>query len=182
MSEIAKALANAAKITESRRLEQVRQQTAAAVRKNQARMFVWGGLLASVCLVAFGVLWTRSGSTASLPPVVPLSQPLEEVTPRPDANAAPQPDPELEADLRKLVIKGLIKSSDPRVLIGNRVFKVGDELSPGLVLSGLDEEDLIATDAEGATYRKNYSFPVAASEPPSQAASSSQKNLTVERK
>jgi hypothetical protein len=173
MSEIAKALANATKITESQRLQQVRRQTATAMKKNRARMFVWIGLLTSVCVVALGALWVLAGHTPRSQPSATVSESFPAATPQPDAYVAPQPDPELESALANLVIKALIKTPNPRVLIGDRVFKVGDELIPGLILAGLDADDLLATDEQGITYRKNYSFPSAASTPSPEAFSNS---------
>ena len=157
MSEIAKALANAAKITESGHLQRAHQKSAEAVRKNHNREFIWGGLIACVVLVALGAFFVHSEQPSPPVTVVTQSAPATETaqTPPPVERIGPKhPNPVLESELANLVIKGLIKSPNLRVLIGDRVIQVGDELTPGLVLSGIDGRDLLATDAQGVTYLK----------------------------
>ena len=157
MSEIAKALANAAKITESGHLQRAHQKSAESIRKNHNREFIWGWLIACVGLIALGVFLVHSSEQPVSGPVVSKSPTATEAAP-PLPPAEPiithRLNPVLESDLANLVIKGLIKSPSLRVLIGDRVIQVGDELTPGLVLSGIDGRDLLATDAQGVTYLK----------------------------
>jgi hypothetical protein len=152
MSEIAKALANAAKITESANLQQAHQKSAAALRKNHTREFIWGGVLSCVCLIVLGAFLVHSADT--LTPAVIRTQTSAETHQAAETNEPKLANPVLEAQLANLAINGLIKSPNLRVLIGARVIELGDELFPGLILSGIDERDLIATDAQGLTYRK----------------------------
>jgi len=152
MSEIAKALANAAKITESGHLQRAHQKSAAALKKNHTREFIWGGVLSCVCLIVLGAFFVHSAEPE--PPIVIRAPTTVPAPLLPEANTPKLANPELEAQFTNLAIKGLIKSPHLRVLIGDRVVELGDELIPGLILSGLDERDLIATDVQGLTYRK----------------------------
>jgi len=152
MSEIAKALANAAKITESGHLQRAHLKSAEAIRKNHTREFIWAGVLSCVGLIVIGAYLSRPDNTA--PPEVIGAQTHLDALPPPDVIAAKVADPVLESQLANVVIKALIKGSNPRILIGDRVIGIGDELIPGLILAGIDSNDLIAKDERGMLYRK----------------------------
>lgn len=152
MSEIAKALANAAKITESGNLQRAHQKSAAAVRKNHAREFIWSGVLSCVGIIALSVFLVQ---TTEKNPPLEIPAPTTTETPLVAAAASPPPltNTAIEAQLANLVIKALIKTPHPRALIGDRFIEVGDELIPGLILAGIESRELIATDQQGKTYR-----------------------------
>ena len=152
MSEIAKALANAAKITEAGHLQRAHQKSAEAVRRNQNREFIWAGLLACVVLAILGAFLIHSSSPPPADSAVAVAKIA--VDPQPLPIAPIRPKPELESALENLVIKALIKGPSPRVLIGDRAIGVGDELTPGLILSGIEGRELMATDAQGLRYLK----------------------------
>jgi hypothetical protein len=151
MSDIAKALANAAKITESGNLQRAHQKSAAAVRKNHTREFIWSGVLSCVGIIALSVLLVQP--TEKNPPLE-IRAPATTETPL-WAAASPPPlaNTAIEAQLANLVIKALIKTPHPRALIGDRFIEVGDEIIPGVILSGIEARELIATDQQGKTYR-----------------------------
>ena len=153
MSEIAKALASAAKITESKHLQRAHQKSAEAIRKNHNREFLWSGLLACVGVVILAAYLVHSSATAPAIPTPPATNALP-LTPPPQESVPIRPNPVLESELANLVIKGSMKSPTLRVLIGDKVIEVGDELIPGLVLSGIDGRDLIAADTHGVKYVK----------------------------
>jgi len=152
MSDIAKALANAAKITESGNLQRAHQKSAAAVRKNHTREFIWSGVLSCVGIIALCVFLVQ---TTEKNPSRGIVAPTTTEPPLWAAAASPPPltNTAIEAQLANLVIKALIKTPHPRALIGDRFIEVGDELIPGLILSGIEARELIATDQQGKTYR-----------------------------
>ncbi len=89
---------------------------------------------------------------AAAAPVAPLAAPAPAPVPKadaPPAEAAPAPgfSPDLEAQLKALVISARRTGGDPRIVVGGKVFAPGDEVVPGVVLDSVHADKVVFRDA-----------------------------------
>jgi hypothetical protein len=70
--------------------------------------------------------------------------------------APAEPTPELQAKVRKLVVTACVAGSQPRAVIGGKVYHPGDFVTPELLLQEIRRDRLILRDAAGVTYEKHF--------------------------
>jgi len=98
----------------------------------------------------------RAGSADAVPSLATSAAERSSVAENQEPKAAPAPTAELLTKVRALAIAAVIPGPRGRAMIDGRMRDIGDEVLPGLVLSEVNDGQLVFTDEAGALYPRRF--------------------------
>jgi hypothetical protein len=126
----------------------------------------WVTLLSLAAVGAGVLIWQRlddvpvssaTHASASAPAAHSSASAPEPVAPPPSERLAPgEPDPATARIVLALPISAVQTGERPRLILQGRLVGIGEPVAPGLIFTGLRNQHVLITDANGAVYERKY--------------------------